>query len=517
MVSGEYRPPKILQKLAEAAQTPEDRAAIAVKALEFLSIVRFEDTEVVRKCFDDAARLVEAVESVKERDYLRRILIEAAQTAFPRSDKIAAIDELLDRIEDGDERQNALNSRLRGLAKNLGRSEDYATARAAIMDRVEEIEDLRQYEEILAFVYAADLANGRSIEELEPLTTPKARIILYDTGLMNLAAFGGWLGYPEGFDQAISEALRVLDDVEKTLDTGVRTVDGETEELDAEELEDLRKEASELVVCSPKAAGHFTRIYKFAERCGAYKAVLAGIQLLASGVEFPDSSLFPLSAGEYVAALYVAAVAATKLAGEDPSKLAQLSEKLMPCIHLMLRVESLGDGDDDPRSALFSYIFQVENRAAKLAEKSESDLERVDCYAAILRGRVQGKVKTLVGTLVSALTRALDQLRPTPTRLYHKKRLFSLIVESCRRPDVVQFIESEEDPDFRRTLGAMLAAFDRFSARPYADLADRLSYDDFDVDLTKTDPLTAAAEFLDHARFVRGLPELQLLLTDDKK
>ncbi len=515
MIDGEYRPPKILQELAAAAQTPEDRAAIAVKTLEFLAIARLKDTEVVQKYFDDAAGLVEAVESAKERDYLRRILLEAAQSAFPRPDKIAALDELLDRIEDGDERQNALNTRLRELAKNLRVPEDYEAARAAIMERVEEIEDLRQYEEILAFVYAADLSYGRSIDELEPLTTPKARIILYDTGLMNLATSARWLNYHEVFDQAISEALRVFDDVEATLDSGVRTVDGETEELDPEELEDLRKEASELVVCSPRAAGYFTRIYKFAERCGAYKAVLAGIQLLATGAEFPKSLLFPLSAGEYVAALYVAAVAATKLAGENPSKLAELSERLMPSIRPLLKVDSLGD--DDPRSALFSYIFQVENRAAKLAEKSDSDLERVDCYAAILRGRVQGKVKTLVGTLVSALTRSLDQLRPTPTRLYHKKRLFSLVLESCRRPDVVRFIESEEDPDFRRTLGARLAAFDRFSARPYAELADRISYDDFNVDLTKIDPLTAAAEFLDHARFVRNLPELQLLLAEEKK
>ena len=88
--------PKIFQTLDSSAQAPEDRAAIAVKALEFLKISEIKDGDLILDSFNDAKKLIDAVESAKERDYLRRILLEAAQSVFSDAALEPAFDELLD-------------------------------------------------------------------------------------------------------------------------------------------------------------------------------------------------------------------------------------------------------------------------------------------------------------------------------------------------------------------------------------------------------------------------------------
>ena len=530
MAYGEYRLPNTLKKFAEAAQTPEDRAAIAVKELEFLTIVGLEDMEVVRKYFEDAEALVEAVESAKERDYLRRILLEAAQTAFLRPDKVAALDELLARIEDGDERQNALYSRLLKLAQLLRLAEDYATARASLMERVEEIEDLRQYEEIVARAYATDRYLDRVDEEREPLATPAGRLLQYDKELVLLAYMGDWSANVEALEEALPETLRVLDDVEKTLDSGVQTIDGETEELDEDELEGLRKEAASFVIYSPKILDVLPRLYEYAKRRDAFDAVLGAIENLSVGLTTSaETPFFPQNADHYAVELYDAAILATKLAGKNPSRLVRLVKTLMPNLRSMQDVDLVPVEDDsdmfseEERSGAFdksnssfaSFLFRLERRAYDAASESDSGVERVECYAALLDERIRADLKPIAGLFAEKLMTELDELRPTPTRLYHKKRFLKLLLETCSRDEVARLVDSEDDPEFKRTIGAKLAAFDWFKRGERGTFA---MLDDFDVDLTKVAPIVAADEFLDYARFVNYLPSLrQFLLTGDKK
>lgn len=513
--------PKIFQTLDSSAQAPEDRAAIAVKALEFLKFSEIKDGDLILDSFNDAKKLIDAVESAKERDYLRRILLEAAQSVFPDAALEPAFDELLDQIEDRDERQNALYARLLTIADNLNCFDDYASTRAALMERVEEIDDLRQYEDVVARVYAMDRVRGYSSDDA-PLETPTALICQYDQAFLRFFPIKGDAPIEESaaLDGAMIDALHVLDDVEKTLDSGIRGTGDDAEELDADELDELRKEASTLVVRSYKLVDHLPRIFEYSERRDAFDLVLAAVDVVGDGIVVDEYGLHYRDDEEYAVELYAAAATAIKLAGADPRKGARLVETLAPFRRVISETETAtgvrdrypvleyvnDKGLQDSRPSFGKLLIGLEHDVFVALLKLDDVVEQVELLTILVRNRVQTKDALMANVFTRALLETLDKLDPTPTRLYHKKRLFELILCSCDREIIESFVESEDDPEFRRTVGAKLAAFDQFKR---GDCEARRLLDDFDVDLTKTDPLVAADEFLDFAQFVFKIPQLE--------
>lgn len=175
-----FRP--VFQRLFEQAneivsQAPNanERANAAVKSLKFIHLEsflystssKFDDALLVdwrrraESALETVRKTIATVESRTERAYLRRLALDAALllNACDRTFFVErTADALLEEIDDEEERQNALVDYSRRLAARIERfGLSGSPERAKALAQLEEIEDLRVFEEAAATVLAAVL------------------------------------------------------------------------------------------------------------------------------------------------------------------------------------------------------------------------------------------------------------------------------------------------------------------------------------------------------------------------
>ena len=161
--------------IVSQAPNANERANAAVKALKFIhleSLLYPTSTDLddalladwrqrAESAIETARKAIATVESRTERAYLRRLALDAAlllnacdQTFFVEQ----TADALLAEIDDEEERQNALVDYSRRLAARIERfGLSDSPERAKALAQLEEIEDLRVFEEAAATVVAAVL------------------------------------------------------------------------------------------------------------------------------------------------------------------------------------------------------------------------------------------------------------------------------------------------------------------------------------------------------------------------
>ena len=192
-------------EIVSQAPNANERANAAVKSLKFLhleSLLYPTSPELADALLADWRRRAEnaietvrkaiaTVESRTERAYLRRLALDAAlllnacdQTFFVES----TADALLAEIDDKEERQNALVDYSRRLAARIERfGLSDSPERAKALAQLEEIEDLRVFEEAAATVVAAVLFDSTRRDDA-PLIAAVAAVDLDAT--LDLTPFG---------------------------------------------------------------------------------------------------------------------------------------------------------------------------------------------------------------------------------------------------------------------------------------------------------------------------------------
>jgi len=174
-------------EIVSQAPNANERANAAVKSLKFLhleSLLYPTSTELAdplladwrqraESAIETVRKAIATVESRTERAYLRRLALDAAlllntcdQTFFVES----TADALLAEIDDKEERQNALVDYSRRLAARIERfGLSDSPERAKALAQLEEIEDLRVFEEAAATVVAAVLFDATRRRDDAPL------------------------------------------------------------------------------------------------------------------------------------------------------------------------------------------------------------------------------------------------------------------------------------------------------------------------------------------------------------
>lgn len=492
--------------LADAA-----RADLAVKRVVLLaaqfSHVRHADADAALKAFADARKVVETVEDPQERDYLRRILLASGQDALnaagivkPSAAATAAFDDLLAAIDDEDERQNALYVRFKAIAASLNLVDDYPAVRANLMERVEELDDLRQYEEIVGRVYAADQLLGASKDEDDdPLVTPTGLALQYDGGLM--AFLAGAATLPAATLAAASaNAAEVLVNLEKTLDTGVLAFSDDEEELDEDEIDDLRGEAREIAFSAPTILAHADVVLGFARRNDAFDAAANLVPLYDAALGAPGSELYPLSASEYESGLASALDAASELARGNAKRLVRLADLAFKGKNATATLKESGKAS--VREAL--GVMAKPTRGGEFVEE----------FASLVQTHLDVGMTGPARKLAEKLLASLEGFDFIAEHEFHTARFFNMFLTLfADDPDRIDsIVYRQEATTGQQTLEARVDAADAIANAgddpdaiddAVVNILDRV-FPDYNA-APDADPLLAADKILAFARDVCGL------------
>ena len=470
------------------ALSEEARADVAVKSLNLAALTGGADEPRLRQKLGDANALVDAVSDPQERDYLRRILLESASAALPDPASEPFLDELLDSIEGDDERQNALYARLTALVRTLPSANDYVVARNSLHERAEELDDLRQYEDVVARIFAADRIVG-FVSDDPPLETATGRIAQNDVALLAfIDAVPDQTAVPI-LTKAAEDAFAILEELEKTLDSRIQGEGENAVALDDDEVEELREEASSVVLRSPAILEFGERLRGFVERRDAFDAIVEDIALLLNAE--PGSARYPHDATFYESELNAALDLAATLARNRAARLVALAATILPA-----------RPDDAVRTRAMNFVRE----ALAVMAKGNREAEYVREYAALVRAHVDAGAMAPASKLAKILAEKLDAIELTPTRVFHKKMAFPILLKAFDRARIDAFAESEDDKEFQRALKAKLAAVDAIrnnESDPAAldsALAD-LFAETFD-NSQHDDPLAAVGALLDLVQFV---------------
>lgn len=425
-----------LDELERAAETPEIQADLAIQAVRLAALVAANDRDAIGRKFDDAKARVDAVGDPKERDYLRRILLEAARDAFPNPAEESALDALLDQIDDPDERQNALYSRCLTLAKALLRAKDYAATREALAEKIEEIEDLRPYEEVLARIRAADAIEGYRSDDEEPLQTVAGRALLDDGAIVEFLA-------DQPPERVAYFSRPALDDFLTFLKEKAREINSDA--LDDDERAETREELRTFVLRSPEFLARREEFRPVLKECDAFAAVVGAIRLALAQ---PSKDADALRADLELAAT---------LADADPKRLVALVDAILTSSE---NAGAVPAAKDATRKAIAVMMKDAAKR-------------RVDAWTTLVRAHAIAGMTEPARRLATLAKEQIDALDPAPTRAFHKRRAFPTLVASLDRDAVDAWIAEEKDAKLAAELTSERDAF-----RAVADNAnDRLATD----------------------------------------
>lgn len=344
-------------ELVSQADNANERANAVIKSLEILRLERLVYTSSsgenfladwrsrVATSLETVRETIATVESRTERAYLRRLALDAA-LALNACDEIFFVeptaDALLAEIDNAEERQNALVAYSRRLADRIARFRlSDAPERAKALAQLEEIEDLRIFEEAAATVVAAVLFDatrrddaplvavsnrddatldltpfGNDVADVwEQFESPGGFLELCERAARDVFAFYSAAGSAAPLPQEIAlrqafnaETRRRLTQIATALDADV-DLDGAP--LDDDALDELQSVVDEAVVSSPFALENGEFFRAFLERSGNLAAYFPIFERLVEAEKTvsatrnvsPDSAL-PSNATDYRRSFY---------------------------------------------------------------------------------------------------------------------------------------------------------------------------------------------------------------------
>ena len=458
------------------------RADVAVKILEFdrlaSSLSQLTATgkagDALREHVETASQLIEKVEREDERDYLFQILLDQVLASSCVSDDLLELcDAILARIAREEERQTPL---YHYAARLLAVAPFDATTRAKALELAEELDDLVQYEAIVATSRAAELVEAvlaRGLDAFIPtlctqneafeLETAEGLLTLYDRALV-AAARAKLSDAPDLLDGVLQlgaeETLKFLKGVDEILDSKT---------LEASELDNLANFARLASVTTPKFEALDLFLRDFVACRDAFEIVPCVLRNLNDG-----------DAADAWRAL--ATTLANRSELSDDERLARL----------LSLFTSDAVASSDAKTRRFTESLYKDIRA--LMADSRSDAVVFNAYHSIISAFEQSgrfdREAECVREFVDELTRADAELM----RDYALKREFSAILRVLDRAEAEELVETSRSPVERAALTAQL----------------RLRYGDSPVETAKRllqatgelDPVLETQAILETIRFV---------------
>lgn len=394
--------------------------------------------------------LIADVENRAERAYLRRIFLEAALKFAKFESETAKIDKIADKtlaeIDDEEERQNALFVYSSALARRVGRLDDFAATRAKALELADELDDLRQFEEVVATTAIDVLFNRarRKPEESADATADVATVYAdVETELNELESEEGFLrffsalpGAPDAFGDgetrqtaAIRKAFeaetrRRLTRLLDALDSG-KDADGEP--LDDADLEDWQALAQNVEFASPffLEDGDFWRSFALRfRRFEPLKTLLnaaENAEKIALETETASKNdlrrvFFPKSA-EFYSDEKAKTLDAIRRLGSDPAFDASPRRKIDALLELAQVEFSSGD-----KANAKNAVRDVFANVSKIA----TAVERAGIYRRIVETNLAAGLKKAAKKTAEFLRAELDAIEPGDVRDREKSGVAAL-------------------------------------------------------------------------------------------
>lgn len=468
---------KRFQALLNQEESDSARADLAVKSLELpLLAPRFGVEENPEAHVKEARAFVDNVVDRDERDYLRRILVNAALRFAPSPALDEIIEEIIPEIFSDEERQNALYARLLSLGKRPGVDCE------KLRDRIAELDDLRQYENATAYLHAAYEIAG--VEYYDDLDTLPALVARHDGALLELLA---------GRDP--QETLEFLkEQAEKTFQTFLASAaalaqyagektgtpplydDLEEEEFDEETLDAIRSDFKSVGIVSPLLLERGEKLRGIFELNDGFEGTLSLLKLLAEAK--PGTLYYPKDAASYDQERVETETLAHELAKGDARRLARLAQVALA------NETTRGAGKNATREAL--KLLGGERGSAS-----------IDAYATLVRAHLDAGMTKPASKLATLLAKAILSFESEATIECYARRYLDLFD--------AQAIELFNEVALPETLTSVLN-FAADARRAQEDALPELFERALKIG-EDAEPLVAGATLLDLVKLTLGVKE----------
>lgn len=512
---------KIAAKTQEPDVAPSARADALIAALDLLKYERavqlrsdaqFDSSEAGTAWRARVDQLVASIEEAIaedeveiEQDYLRRILLAALidlsdrQGAFEFETKI---DELLDRIEDDDERQCAIYPYALFLSSRLpfATKDALAGACAKIDQLADELQDAYEYEHVVGMM-TAGAANAkerlgiaveltdplRDMEELDAdelkLETEEGLLRFFNEGaLANLTDLPEDRA-PQRLDDAFEGLQAAVARIEKTLETGIRLItdagEVEEEELDEEELDEIRELLADFACKNPVAAKQGEFLRAFVAKYRAFDSIVSAVELL--GKNEPEETKKWLAFAE-----------------ETLQKPCAPADQVMRSIRYA-RLQFLFGDEEQGKNAVRSALGAI----PKLADETK----KIDAYRELVELHLEIGKRKPARKLLDALNAELAKIDELLMFEHKKIELINLYLALYNDDEIDELLEGFEYDQTRLRQALVVRTWRAF--RDYQESKDAQALDAALAEIVeqafenecKADPVVAATAWRDLAAF----------------
>lgn len=532
-----------LIKLSSGADSSE--SALADAAINALAPLRCErDLRAAYGVFADdwnarvaetyelAAGLAAKVEAEDERDYLRRLLIEATSDLIPATselwDKALA---LLAEISDADERQLATYALAVGMAKRLPElAHSDAEPRRQTLELVDALEDNDEFERALGYALAGTRA---SIERLAGDELESARQTWRDEDLDRFCVDATIEGVVRYFNEIAPEfAVRLevsrvepalleawnglketLGSIEKGVETGVlaeRTEEGiEESELDDDEVEELEFLLSALEITNPLAANFGEETRAFVERRQAFGTIEKQLERVNDALETLESdsgdAAFELARALYCRdrAYYESERGAwlelgEKFARADGLSYSQKAERLTRLAYMQFKY-----GEKELGRAAVRDVLEI-------VPKLEGTGHTTSCLKGLVQIHLELDQMKPAARLAALLDEKISALTETLMSDHHRSEAFALYIQVFDAERLEEALSSFASHTFQTSWRAkrlVAKAFVNFNERgdEQALRQELEEAADYLEETQEDDPFLAAAALRDLAEYTAEL------------
>ncbi|MGN0910265.1 MAG: hypothetical protein ACI4NV_02455 [Thermoguttaceae bacterium] len=397
---------KRFQALLNQEESDSARADLAVKRLELCLLApRFGVAENPEERVKEARAFVDQVVDRNERDYLRRILVNAALRFEPSPALDEIIEEIIPEIFSDEERQNALYARLVSLGKRPGVDCE------KLRDRIDELDDLRQYENATAYLHAANEIAG--VEYYDDLDTLPAFVARHDSALLELLSGRDPQDTIELLkkqaEKTYATFLRVAVFFAQTAEKKARTIplndDLDEVEVDEEIVDALRTDFKSVGLVSPLILEYSEKLRGLFELYDGFEGTLSLLKLLAEAK--PGTLFYPKDAASYDQERVETETLAQELAKGDARRLARLAQVAL--------------ANETTR-----YAGKNATREALKLLGGERGSDSVDAYATLVRAHLDAGMKKPASKLATLLAKAILSFESEATIECYARRYLDL-------------------------------------------------------------------------------------------
>ncbi len=551
-----------VNELSSDAELPnESRANLAIKSLEFLRLERKlmragldEESnssdptrESVVQRFEQACDYVDATNDEKERFYLRRLLVEEGTKISSLRNEFyleSLLDATLDQIEDGDERQKAVYAYASFYARRLAfHRDENEMGRVRLDGLIDEVDDLNDYEDLIAeatasafFGLAPDFSDplsvAKSIEGVEALGQKVENFETFEASFKLEDEIPTQIAEELNFPPAADLLRRLSFKVVKTLyelsgsieNAKPRSVKDDTEEYDklyADDVQELRNVARNLVLTSPFVLEHGDRLRPFFVLYRSLNAFEPVMQRLREALETLDAdkndpsyrlkrecyqrdrSYYEIELENYVRAIPLLNIAKTS---DD------LVEKVR-CIALQARLTFVYDGENADTVGLAKKAVL---ESLDIIPKIENVCDRIACWRMLAEAHFDGAMRRPLKKLASFIEKEIDSIDSELTRDNERSKAFPVLARIYDAEKITAFASSfvSESARVEHVAKANICqAFQEFEKEQDSNkfsLALASCAYALVKETQELDPLIATEIFLQVARFLDDRLEFQL-------